>query len=388
MTTNTTLLRAIFIFMAATSIITIGVQPILVGLLADHFQIAIESQGWLISTEMTGIVVGTLMGVNLANRVGALRFCIAAALLALLGNALTAFADGQTILLGFRFVAGVGAGLLYAYAIYILGQLPGYDRSFGLLLFVQTAAFCLFASTLPGIAESSGFQVAIFSIAAWFVAIGISSLALPKHIEANDAKTDTRLHGGVRVVGLFALLGMLFLQLSIYSIWGFVDGIGEKAGISAMDIGWAFGIGFLGGLPGAALPSLLGGRLNRGLMIVIGSLIVLLSVIMLANVVQSATGLAVAMFLMNLGWMLALTYYMSLVVANDPSAQLAKWISLVQAGASAIAPALIAALIDIVGGNIFYILSASAVVLGCILTLGALLTWGRPASAVCTGSAS
>lgn len=104
---------------------------------------------------------------------------------------------------------------------------------------------------------------------------------------------------------------MVLLQLSIYSLWGLVEGIGVEAGLSLDAIGQALGIGLLGGLPGAALPSLLGHRLGRVPMILAGSVFVLLPTLLFASRIHSAADLALAVFLMNVGWNLALSYYMS-----------------------------------------------------------------------------
>ena len=160
--------------------------------------------------------------------------------------------------LAWRLLAGIGGGLLYANALNDLGRLPGQDRSFGLVLFLQTGIFAFSAATLPLVAEAFGSSLAIASMAGWFGLISVSCIALPVcHAVTRGTVLAASGQGSARI-GRYSLLGMLFLQLAIYSVWGFLDQLGHDQGLSAVEVGWAFGMGVLGGLPGSGLPSLLG----------------------------------------------------------------------------------------------------------------------------------
>ena len=359
-------LRAACILIAGTSILAIGVQPIFIGLLVERLSLTLAQQSAVMSAEMCGSILGTLVCIPLMRRCSIRRCALIAGLALLAANLLTAHAEQLQGLLATRFVSGVGSGVLYAYAVYGLGGLRDPDRSYGVLLFLQTALFALVAATMPVIAGRLGFSWAIDYIAAWFVLVCLACLYLPREsIGRTVAAADTSSER-MTLVGVFSLVGMVLLQLSIYSLWGFVEGIGSDAGVAPVDIGWALSVGLLGGLPGAALASLLGNRLGRVPMIFAGSFLVLLAIFMLATQIHSATHLGVAVFLMNVGWNLALSYYMSSVVTHDPSGRLTRMVGSVQVISAAAAPTLLMVLMGNDGRQMIFLLSGSAVLLGCM----------------------
>ncbi|WP_312819270.1 MFS transporter, partial [Pseudomonas sp.] len=131
---NNLLLRAALIYIAATALIIIGVQPIFIGLVAERMNLDLSQQGWILSSEMTGTLLGSLLLPLLGRRFGGRGLYLAGALAALLLNVLSAMLDSLATLVLCRLACGVATGLLYAGAISGLGRLPGQDRSYGLSL--------------------------------------------------------------------------------------------------------------------------------------------------------------------------------------------------------------------------------------------------------------
>ncbi|MFB4368905.1 MULTISPECIES: MFS transporter [unclassified Pseudomonas] len=376
-TANQNLVRAACIFIAAASIIVIGVQPIFIGLLTERLTLTLLQQSWTMSAEMCGSIVGTLLYVPMLRYLGPRTIALSTALVLLVANAATASVAQLDMLLVLRCISGICSGILYSYAIYCLGRMSGPDRSFGILLFVQTALFSSSAVILPMVAEWKGFSGAIYYLVAWFVLLCLVCFCLPtRQSEEDKVVSSEPMLSGLTLIGVCSLLGMLFLQLSIYSLWGFVEGIASEAGIAPVDIGWAISIGLLGGLPGAALPSIAGRHLGRMPMILLGSLAVLAAIYMFATRIHSATDMAIAVFLMNFGWNLALSYYMSSVVTHDPTGRLTKLVGVVQVASAAAAPTLLGLFIE--GNDRFsiFVLSSGAILVGCVLVI-IMLTFGR-----------
>ncbi|KUM44704.1 MFS transporter [Pseudomonas sp. EpS/L25] len=370
---NQNLVRAACILIAAASILVIGVQPIFIGLLTDRLGLTLAQQSWAMSAEMCGSIIGTLLYLPMIRYLGPRAITLSSALLLLVANAATASVTQLDPLLVLRGLSGLSSGILYSYAVYWLGSMSGQDRSFGILLLVQNALFSSNAVILPMMAEWQGFSGAIYYLTAWFVLVCCLCFCLPaKHREERQPLTNEPWLSGLSLVGVGSLLGMLFMQLSIYSLWGFVEGIGSDAGVTPVNIGWAISIGLLGGLPGAALPSVAGRHLGRVPMILTGSLAVLGAIYMLAMRIHSAADLMIAVFLMNFGWNLALSYYMSSVVANDPSGRLTKLVGVVQVASAAAAPTLLSLLIQGNDRHSLFVLSSGAILLGCGLVLSML----------------
>ncbi|WP_460136142.1 MFS transporter [Pseudomonas sp. S1_E04] len=376
-TANQTIIRAACIFIAAVSIIVIGVQPIFIGLLTERLTLTLLQQSWTMSAEMCGSIIGTLLYVPMLRFLWPRTIALSTSLVLLFANVATATVTEFDMLLVLRCLSGVCSGILYSYAIYCLGRMKGPDRSFGILLFVQTALFASSAVILPLVAEWKGFSGAIYYLVAWFVLLCLMCFCLPtKQSEEDKIVSREPLLSGLTLIGVCSLLGMLFLQLSIYSLWGFVEGIASDAGVVPVDIGWAISIGLLGGLPGAALPSIAGRHLGRMPMILLGSLAVLGAIYMFATRIHVASDLAIAVFLMNFGWNLALSYYMSSVVTHDPTGRLTKIVGVVQVASAAAAPTLLSLFIEGSDRQSIFVLSSGAILIGCVLVM-IMLTFGH-----------
>lgn len=362
-------LRSACIFVAAISILAIGIQPVFVGLIAAQMSLNLSQQSLMMSVELGGALLGTLVCLPLINRLGLRSIALVFATGLLVANALMTKVASFDFLLTLRGCSGMCSGVLYSLAVFSLGRLYGPDRSFGVLLFFQTAVFSLMAGALPSTWESNGYEAAIAVLCMWFGAVLLACFGVPRKVIASSAEQAQGLASGSSRVGVAALIGMLLLQVAIYSLWGFVEGIGAQAGIASVDIGWAISIGLLGGLPGAALPSLFGGRVGRPCMIVVGSLIVLAAFLLFATGIQQPWHLMLAVFLMNFGWNLALAYYMASVAVNDPGSRLGKLIGLVQITAAAVAPAILAVVIKGDDRQAIFTLSITAVSLSVLVGL-------------------
>ncbi|MCS2149969.1 MFS transporter [Scandinavium manionii] len=367
-------LRILFIFIASTSIISIGVQPILIGLLEQRVALSLSQQSGIMAGELAGSVLGALLSPLAARYLSRRNVYVAAAGCALLFSLLCAGAEHLIGLMVCRVMVGIGAGLLCTHAISDLGRLPGQDRSFGLTLLLQTTIFAFFASALPQIAVWVGISGAIASIGGWFMLMLLGAPTIPRHpAQPPEIVTQSQVIAGQGsvILGRLSMLGMVLLQLAIYSVWGFIDQIGRDRGISPVDIGWAFGLGILGGLPGAGIPSLLGANINRNLAIAVGLLAVLLSIVLLAKFVDTPAMLFAAIFVMNFGWVLALSYFMSSITVNDPNGKLTPLIGIAQVAAAAIAPTLMALLLQVAETQIIFIVAASAAIASFVINYSA-----------------
>ena len=245
------LLRASLIFIACTSFIVCGVQPIFMGLVTEQLNLSLDQQGWVVSVEMIGMTLGTLLCPIVMKRQGGRSLCLWVGLLCVALSMATAFAPSNGTLLLVRLAAGTCAGLIYAHAVSTLGRLPNRDRSFGLMLLLQTPEYSLFSAALPLLAAQSGTVTALCSFGLWYLLICGASLALPRKPAALIGSGEgTCAQGGSSRMGRSALVGMLFMQIAIYCVWGFIDQLARDQGIDGVDIGWAFGLSAIGGLPG------------------------------------------------------------------------------------------------------------------------------------------
>ena len=87
---NQNLVRAACIFIAAASILVIGVQPIFIGLLTERLSMTLVQQSWTMSAEMCGSIIGTLLYLPMIRFLGPRTIALSTALVLLFANAATA----------------------------------------------------------------------------------------------------------------------------------------------------------------------------------------------------------------------------------------------------------------------------------------------------------
>ena len=364
--------RNINILLASASIIVIGVWPLLMSLLSERLQLNISQQGRVISAESIGMVLGTLASIWLSRSGNIKRTLIISLAVGVLMNILTAQVSGLTPLLLCRFIVGVSAGVCYSLSIFQLGRMPGADRSFSLSLALQTILFSLYAVVFPLIAERFGYSIAINTLTAWFVVMLLASIFLKK-VTFKPENKNTRpaeiSNDSSFNASLAGLVGMTFLQVAVYSVWGYIANIGQGNQLSDVQIGTAFGIGLIGGLPGALLTGFLIPRVGRVALSVCGSLLVLFSVLSFYFFKLTAIHFTLCILILNFGWMLALSAYMAMVAHEDKSGKLTRLIGFVQIGGATLAPVLIAFIATGNGLTIIYAISCAGAIAAAVVPL-------------------
>ncbi len=364
---------ALGIFVAGAALVLMGVQPILVGMFSDRLHLDLSQSGWVLATEQFGGAAGALFGFWVAIRVRWSLSIVLACGVAAAVNVATAFAHGLDMLLLARFASGLASTLAYTVAISFLGQSTKPDRVFGALMVLQTAFFSIDAVLLPVMLERFGYIPTIASSALWFVAALLAGFWMPTRT-AQPGTTPSSAASGTAAtrswVGAAALAGAFLLQMSIFAVWGFLEKIGRANGLADTEIGYAIGLGVLGGIPGGLLPALIGERFGRLGMIAVATTLLVVSYVALGQALH-LNGFLLWIFVLNVGWVLGLTYYMGLTVANDPDGRYTRLIAFSQILAAGVGPACSALVTG--DGRIapIFIVAAIAAVAGWLAVAGA-----------------
>ena len=331
---------ALGIFVAAATLVLMGVQPILVGLYSDHLHLDLSQNGWVLAAEQFGGAAGALLGYWVSTRLRWSYIIVGACVLAAAVNIATAYAAGFGELAAARFVSGLTSTVAYTVAIYFLGHSSKPDRVFGLLMVLQTAFFSVDAMVLPILNAHFGYALTIGSATVWFAAALLAAIWLPAGPGGPDAPGAAHIGNpdARPIVGAAALLGAFLLQLSIFAVWGFLERIGRSDGLSDEGIGFGIGIGVLGGIPGGLLPAVIGDRFGRISMITISALMLVASYAAFASDLHMA-GYIFWITILNVGWVLGLTYYMGLTVMHDPDGRFTRLIPFSQILSAGVGPA-------------------------------------------------
>lgn len=159
---------------------------------SEEFALTGSQLGWLLSSALLGVGVGSILLAPLADRFGRKRLIIIALLIDLSGLILSTLSTNYSQLLTFRFFTGIGVGGILACVTVLVSEFSNL-RMRGLAMSIYSAGYGL-GATLCGVfaanfIESHGWQI-IFAIGAALTAVAVIAAALfiPESPEALHAR--------------------------------------------------------------------------------------------------------------------------------------------------------------------------------------------------------
>lgn len=149
--------------------------------------------------------------------------------------------------------------------------------------------------------------------------------------------------------GLCGMLGILGFYISLSGVWTFIGSISAKAGISAQASGELLAVATVMGIVGAGCASLIGNRLPRLPLLLLGYGLMAGSVLLLLGAPTLAR-FALAALVFKFTWTFILPLILACLADLDRSGKLMNASNLVIGGGLAIGPALAGRLIEGSGG--------------------------------------
>lgn len=358
-------------FVSAASIAPLGVVPLLYGLYADHLGLSYSQIGSLGAVEQLGSALGTMIAAWLVQRISIRQSVFVGCVVATVAIVLVGLANRFGLMLGLRFVTGLGSTYVYACTLYSLGQTADSARWYG----ASAVLNGVFASATTLVVTRSETQFGYLAtngvVAVWFCAAAIAAFFLPTRRRplTHDTARVTG-HGARLGVALGGLIGMFLFQASTGAYWGYLERIGHQNHINGNDIGQALSVGWLGGLPAALVPAAIGSHYGRVWLIGISTAAMIAGFVGFA-LSTSALGFlwsAIALFsAQNCGS----AYYMSIVADNDRSGRCTRLLGASIFVAYSAGPACAALILRSDSLMPLYVFSCGAAAMSFIVLLGA-----------------
>jgi len=235
-TTNATV--AAGLFLGTVAFMVTGIQPVLLGALAEEGRLSDAALGRIAWVEVLALALASAIGPRVL-RVGSARRTIAAACLVLaLSNAVVYFSHDTTLLIGSRLVAGLMEGLLLATTNIAITRGVHPERLSALFLMVSAipqvaASYLLPAVVMPRLGADSGFGL-LFVMAA--AGVGVAFL-LGKEIQ--DAPPDQAAARVWTPAVLLGLAGVVLQNAGNGAGWEYQARVGENLHFSGQVVGTA-----------------------------------------------------------------------------------------------------------------------------------------------------
>ncbi|MEI9989000.1 MAG: hypothetical protein WDM86_03085 [Rhizomicrobium sp.] len=300
------------------SLMILGVQPVLLGALAQEGRVDEASLGRLATVEVLALAIGSAVGAQVLSRGRiAAKVAAGAVLLALLDAAI--YVSHTTLMLfATRGAAGFLEGFILGAAIVVITHSKSPDRLNGLFLALQTIpqavlAYVFPAILLPRIGADGGFlilaAIAAISAAAAFV---LTERRPPPSAEAAaGGKVWT-----LPVIGILA--GITLQNAAIGGAWDYAERIAAQYHIAPDVVGSALAFSLLAQVAGAFAVAGFAWRLPFRAVTVLGPLCQAIVIALIATA-QSTAAYVVATALFGLFWLALNPFQVRLLIDMEPS---------------------------------------------------------------------
>lgn len=314
------------------------VQPGFVQGLVEHMGLTEEQAGLIASVEMAGFAAMTILLIFFTRRLNwrhMLAACIALAVAGQLGSMLT----GSLASFGaMRFLAGLGCGGIVSIGFAAIGLTDKPDRNFGILVAFSGVYGAIVLGFMPDLYAYAGMQGLLLFFAA-FAALGFAMVGwLPT--SDGSTQTDAEAKAPFRIgLTVSALAAMFAYFLAQGVVWAYLFRIAIAGGISEGQAAFGLTIAQFAGILGALIPSIVGARFGRTIMLAIAISAGILPLLFFLYGTITALSYAVAVCIYNFGFNKTHPYLLATMAGFDGSGRVVTYAVALQTLGLAIGPA-------------------------------------------------
>ncbi len=341
--------------------------PLLVGSMAESLGFSNQQLGWLASSDMGGLFVGSVLTSFLVTRINR-RFLAAAGLfLVILGNFISTQSPDLLPLMLSRFCAGIGAGVCYSTCTASLAGSHNSARTFSILLFVLVVMNAFIFYIFPIIDGKWGVNGLFIFYLLEAVPILLVLPLLPRYcheetdevvIESETGSPETCLHIP-EILPRLCLAAVFSFYILVGAYWAFIERAGVAVNISTDFISGTLTWGQIFSISGTVLAVWLARRFGQSKPLLFALMIMVLTMLILAWRVDNIT-FVFSVFSFSFFWIFIDVFQLGTLSNIDHSGRYAALVPACQGVAQAMAPSM-------AGMLLAYQLGYSAVMVMCAL---------------------
>jgi hypothetical protein len=247
-------------FLGVTAIMIAGLQPLLLGSLAQEGRLSPIQLGQAATAELLAMGLAAFVSgaVLKPERLRIIGFVMSLALAGV--DVATPFVNGDAITL-MRGLAGLPSGVLMWITIALIARTPTPERWSGVYLTVQTLAQFLMATALSAtLVPAYGADGGWFALAGMcLVAAGVAMLVPSSYAALPKSQGDSSLPG---LRGWIALLSAFLYSAFTIGVWVYAEPLSRQSGHDPGITGAAVSISLACQVAGGAAATLMAGRVN------------------------------------------------------------------------------------------------------------------------------
>ena len=227
------LIASVLVAMAGTAMFNLS--PLYLAAAAAEHGFTDHQLGFLMSLEVAGIALASLLVLILIDRTGTRRLAAVGGAFIVAGNLLAFAATDFAQLLAIRFLTGLaGDGLAFGSAIVLMGRRADPVRAFGIYAFSNMCFTGIALALLPQLPDGAswstilGLLVLLGSVAV-MASCKLSNIAKQAHCLPTTIRSP---------LAWLALAGVFFFTMNLGAVWGFAERLGSASGLVIEQVGY------------------------------------------------------------------------------------------------------------------------------------------------------
>ena len=341
--------------------------PLLVGSMADSLGFSDQQLGWLASSDMGGLFVGSVLTALFVTKINRRLLAAAGLFLVILGNYLSTQSPDLLPLMLSRLCAGIGAGVCYSTCTASLAGSHNTARTFSILLFVLVVMNAFIFYLFPIIDERWGVNGLYMFYLLEAVPILLIQPLLPRYcVEETDEVVLASETGGPAIklhipdiLPRLCLVAVFSFYILVGAYWAFIERAGVEAKISDEFISGTLTWGQIFSLSGTLLAVWLASRFGQSKPLLFALMVMVVTMLVLAVRVDEIT-FVFSVYSFSFFWIFIDVFQLGTLSNLDHSGRYAALVPGCQGAAQAMAPTLAGMLLT-------YQLGYSSVMVMCAL---------------------
>ena len=354
--------------------------PVLLSALYNDYGFSESQLGLFATVELLGMGVSAGSGVLWTNR-GRWRSIIRIGLFIVLAGNLYTYLQIDQLSFGYllfvRFFIGLGAGTIAAISLSFIAHHPQPDRLYAMLVSVQVTCQVLGLYFLPILISSTIAGGLFLGAKGIFLLLVVFALILQAFIhfmpngpgQAEQVHEDEVLQQESKTPAIMVLIAFVMFFITQTAVWGFLELMGQNAGLSADAANQAVVLSVIIGILGPLFGILVGDKIGRFLPISIAALLQIVALVALSLIEIDYGSYLLYLTFFQIGWNLALPYHIGVMVQADPSHRLMSLVVTAQALGIALGPYFAGLVVEYAGYTAMLTSAAVSFVIYCILIL-------------------
>jgi len=367
-------LSAIVIFAAITPTVMLA-APVIAAQFAKQLGLQPAQIGDLISAELAAMSLATVPAWWWQSRLNWRMVARVSALMFILANIASIWADTFATLFWLRFISALGGGTLMVLCLSSAVASSNRDRTYGLWVSGQLVLAAVALWILPDV-------FARFDLKALYIGLAaLAALSFPLTSAFPDAAPSAQPTGQASAQNrswtriALALVAVLLFYIGLISVWAFIGTIAEASAIPGENTAQILSMATLMGIAGSLSATWIGSRGVRTVWLLLGYGLMVVSVALLFGL-PGVVRFTLSAIIFKYVWTFALPFIVSCIADMDRNGQLVNSMNLVIGGGLAIGPALAGRMLQAdtalgwMGMPGMLLFSAACLVISWILLMG------------------